>query len=91
MHERHFVLQQIVHINLSYFQSATMTSGHRDSIFTLIPDEHNAAYIKMMANTQARKAQEAADKKAAEEKAATEKAKRDAENSWSNQIKKMLS
>ncbi|HLC06731.1 MAG TPA: AAA family ATPase [Candidatus Babeliales bacterium] len=86
MHERHFVQQQKIQIALSYYQSPEMTLQYKECVEQLIPDEHKKLYKDMMANTEERKAREAA----AAEKAAAEKAKRDAENSWVNQAKKAI-
>ncbi len=95
MHERHFVQQQKINIAIHDHQNnanQNVCSGHlnlesRAHIDSLISDEQNQLYKSMMANTEARKAQDAADKKAAEK----EKAKRDAENSLINQFKKLFS
>lgn len=99
MHERHFVQQQKISIaihdhqnevnpNVSYNHMERWSRAHINS---LISDEQNKLYKNMMVDTEERKAREATEKKATEEKAAAEKAKRDAENSWINQIKKALS
>jgi AAA+ superfamily predicted ATPase len=99
MHERHFIQQQKINIAIHDHQNnanKNIWNNHlefrsRQFIDSLISDEQNELYESMMANTEARKAQEAAEKKAAEKKAAAEKAKRDAENSLTNQLKKIFS
>jgi len=73
MHEKHFALQQKIQIALSYYQSPEMTLQSKERVEQLIPDEHKKLYKDMMANTEERKAREAAEKAAAE-KAAAEKA-----------------
>ncbi len=76
MHEKHFTLQQKIQIALSYYQSPSMTLQNKECVEQLIPDEHKKLYKDMMANTETRKAKEAAEK---------------AENSLINQIKKIFS
>jgi hypothetical protein len=97
MHEKHFSQQQIIHPAIINYQRALTEFGPmssstiiaKDYLDSLIPDEQKKLYQDIMANTEARKAREAAEKIAAKEaakKAAEEKAKRDAENSWSTYI-----
>ncbi|HSC25227.1 MAG TPA: AAA family ATPase [Candidatus Babeliales bacterium] len=99
MHEKHFIQQQKISIAIHDHQnevnnnvsSTHMNRESRAHIDSLISDEQNQLYKNMMANTETRKAQEAAEKKAAEEKAAAEKARINTENSFGNQIKKLFS
>jgi|GEM_PF-6596240 len=96
-----FSQQQIIHPAIINYQRSLTEFGPmssstiraKDYLDSLIPDEQKKLYQDIMANTEARKAREAAEKIAAAEaakeaakKAAEEKAKRDAENSWSTYI-----
>lgn len=83
MHESHFVQQQKIHIAINDHQNNANKSiindhmglSSRKAIDALISDEQNQLYEEIMANTETRKAREAAEKaREAAEKAAAAKA-----------------
>jgi len=86
MHEKHFAQQQIMQPSIIKYQRNLNKWGMTDpdtikakeEIDSLIPDEQKELHKNMLANTEKRKAREAAEKAAAEkaaaEKAAAEKA-----------------